>query len=214
MNKHTQIVRQLEQALMEGRWKLFERLPAERQLAVELGVNRNTLKTAISVLVGRGILETQHGSGTRVVAMPYGQPIQAELSERLQAALLVMPSIMKASALSIRPSQLLKLERMLHMAGSALRSDDAKAFIQAQMQFFAESVGFIDNASVNTIAAACMPDGKSLMRLLSACSLQEYETLFSQLARILSSMRHADAGETAAAAHAYIVTLQNLVEKK
>lgn len=66
MNKQKLIEQRLEQYLMEGRWKLFERLPAERQLAGELGVNRTTLRSALSALAGRGILETVHGSGTRV----------------------------------------------------------------------------------------------------------------------------------------------------
>lgn len=55
MNKQKLIEQHLEQALMEGRWKLFERLPAERRLAEEMHVNRTTLRAAISALAGRSI---------------------------------------------------------------------------------------------------------------------------------------------------------------
>lgn len=40
----------LEQALLQGRWTLFERLPAERRLAEELGISRATLRTALRTL--------------------------------------------------------------------------------------------------------------------------------------------------------------------
>lgn len=60
----------LEQALLQGRWTLFERLPAERRLAEELGISRATLRTALRTLVGRGILETRRNSGTFVRTLP------------------------------------------------------------------------------------------------------------------------------------------------
>ena len=93
MSKQKLIEQQLEQALMEGRWKLFERLPAERQLAEEMHVNRTTLRAALSALAGRGILETTHGSGTRVHALPSEHPAQCVLVDRLYASQLIVPPI-------------------------------------------------------------------------------------------------------------------------
>ena len=46
------------------------------------------------------------------------------------------------------------------------------------------------------------------------CDLHDSETLFAHMARILSSMRHADAQEAASAAQAYFSSLQKLAEKK
>ena len=40
MDKQECIERQLESALLEGRWGVFERLPSERGLAEAFGVNR------------------------------------------------------------------------------------------------------------------------------------------------------------------------------
>lgn len=214
MNKQKQVEQQLEQALSEGRWKLFERLPAERQLAEELKVNRTTLRFALSALAGRGILETVHGSGTRVRALPSEHPAQSDLPDRLSACLILVPPIIRASSLAIRPSQILSLERLLPVAGAALRSDDTKAFVQAQIQFFMEAASFVGNTSLSAALAACLPDGKSLARLFHACGLQENEALFAHLARILSAMRHADAEDAQAAALAYFSALQALEEKK
>ena len=214
MSKQKLIEQQLEQALMEGRWKLFERLPAERQLAEELHVNRTTLRAALSALAGRGILETTHGSGTRVRALPSEHPTQCALADRLYASLLIVPSVIRACSLVIKPSQIISLERLLPIAGTALRNDDIKAFVQAHIQFFMEAARFINNTSISVALAACLPDGKSLVRLFNSCTLQQSEMLFAHLARILGAMRHADAEDASAATHAYFSTLQSLMEKK
>ena len=135
MNKQKLIEQKIELALLEGRWKLFERLPAERVLAEEFSVNRTTLRAALSALAGRGILETIHGSGTRVRALPSGQSSINDMADKVEASLLIIPSIMHACSLIIKPSQILSLERILPIAGTALRNGDSKTYVQAYLQF-------------------------------------------------------------------------------
>jgi GntR family transcriptional regulator len=50
-------------------------IPAERQLAVELGVSRLTLRAAIDELVRDGYLDRRHGSGTYVTEPKIAQPL-------------------------------------------------------------------------------------------------------------------------------------------
>lgn len=56
----------LERRLLDGQLKPGDRLPAERELAVALGVSRPSLREAIRALVSRGLLITRHGGGTFV----------------------------------------------------------------------------------------------------------------------------------------------------
>lgn len=74
MDKQERIEQQIETALLQGRWGLFDRLPSERELASEFRINRATLRSAIRTLAGRGILETRRGSGTVVRALPGTPP--------------------------------------------------------------------------------------------------------------------------------------------
>jgi maleate isomerase len=53
--------------IIDGRFKLGERLPAERDLARYLDVGRPTLREAIVTLRAVGLLEVRHGDGTFVV---------------------------------------------------------------------------------------------------------------------------------------------------
>lgn len=59
---HDQIKNQIE----TGVWKVGDRLPSERELAVTFGVSRMTLRQAIQTLADEGILERKIGSGTYV----------------------------------------------------------------------------------------------------------------------------------------------------
>lgn len=214
MNKQKLIEQKIELALLEGRWKLFERLPAERVLAEEFSVNRTTLRAALSALAGRGILETIHGSGTRVRALPSGQSSINDMADKTEASLLIIPSIMRACSLIIKPSQILSLERILPIAGTALRNGDSKTYVQAHLQFFMEAARFIGSNSLNAALAACLPEAKNLIRIFDSYSLHDNETLFAQLARILSAMRHADAEEAAQAAQGYFSTIKDLMAKQ
>lgn len=60
------IAHQLETRILEGSLKPGDRLPAERELAVELGVSRPSLREAIKQLVSRELLVSRHGGGTYV----------------------------------------------------------------------------------------------------------------------------------------------------
>ncbi len=48
------------------KWKIGDRLPSERELSIEFGVSRMTLRQAIQTLAEEGILERKIGSGTYV----------------------------------------------------------------------------------------------------------------------------------------------------
>jgi len=60
----------LRTAIEEGRLVAGQRLPAEPQLAEQLGVSRATLRQALSLLTQEGLLVRQHGRGTFVSALP------------------------------------------------------------------------------------------------------------------------------------------------
>src|SRR5947199_10757747 len=50
-------------------------IPAERQLAIDLGVSRLTLRAALDELVRDGHLDRRHGSGTYVTEPKIAQPL-------------------------------------------------------------------------------------------------------------------------------------------
>ncbi|MFO8064250.1 MAG: GntR family transcriptional regulator [Spirochaetia bacterium] len=61
---YRQIILQIEMAVADGRLKPGFQLPTVRGLAVDLQVNPNTVARAYNELEIRGLVSTQHGTGT------------------------------------------------------------------------------------------------------------------------------------------------------
>ncbi|MGA9289600.1 MAG: GntR family transcriptional regulator, partial [Anaerobacillus sp.] len=63
---YKQIVDYYENSIITGSLQTGTPLPAERDLAVQLGVNRSTVTTAYAELRANGLITSKQGSGTRV----------------------------------------------------------------------------------------------------------------------------------------------------
>jgi DNA-binding transcriptional regulator YhcF (GntR family) len=72
----------LRRAIESGTLAPGVRLPPLRELAVEVGVNANTLRAAYAKLEADGLIETRHGSGTYVT----GTAARRDLSSLVGAA--------------------------------------------------------------------------------------------------------------------------------
>jgi GntR family transcriptional regulator len=66
--RYLQIIRQVTHAVTAGVLKTGDRMPTTRALAVELGVNLNTVARAYRELAREGLLEAGPGRGTFVRA--------------------------------------------------------------------------------------------------------------------------------------------------
>jgi len=62
-NVSEKIAAEIKTFITEGKLKVGDRLPSERDLAPMLGVSRNSLREALKVLATSGIVEIRHGQG-------------------------------------------------------------------------------------------------------------------------------------------------------
>ena len=60
---YLQIADQIRERVLEGDWRPGERIPSIRELAVDLGVNPNTVTKSYQKLVDRGIIASRRGLG-------------------------------------------------------------------------------------------------------------------------------------------------------
>lgn len=60
---YQQIVEYVQDQILRGTWKEEARLPAVRELAVELGVNPNTVQRSYSTLQDEGLIYNRRGVG-------------------------------------------------------------------------------------------------------------------------------------------------------
>jgi GntR family transcriptional repressor for pyruvate dehydrogenase complex len=66
-----QVVRAIEEQILDGRLPVGTRLPPEGEFAASLGVSRPVLREAVRTLVTKGLLDTRQGVGTTVRAVTH-----------------------------------------------------------------------------------------------------------------------------------------------
>lgn len=106
------IVEQLQSLIIERRLAAGDSLPAERELATTLGVSRNVLREALSVLGQRGLVTVLPGRGSFVA-----QPSTNVMQESLQLLL----SVQSIDLRDLAEARLL-IEPELAARAAALRS--------------------------------------------------------------------------------------------
>ena len=76
---YLQLMEQVKHAISSGELEPGDQLPTVRQLAADLQVNFNTIARAYRMLDEEGIISTQHGRGTFILA-----PASKRASEKLR----------------------------------------------------------------------------------------------------------------------------------
>lgn len=122
---HEDVAEQLRDAILDGRFAAGSRLPPERELADEFTVNRTSIREALKVLEGLGLVTIRQGDGATVRPLIDASfsvlPAMIFHGGRVDAALLaemaevVMPLLFEMARLAIerrRPAQLDELRAL------------------------------------------------------------------------------------------------------
>ncbi|MBN1497408.1 MAG: FadR family transcriptional regulator [Spirochaetes bacterium] len=125
---HEGIVAQLQEKILSGTYREGDRLPAERDLADSLDVNRSTVREAIKKLEMLGLVEIRHGDGVYVknyldsgnmdllrALITAGDGINVGiLKGLLDLRRLILPDVAYQAALNRTNADLEEMERVIH----------------------------------------------------------------------------------------------------
>lgn len=160
------IAHQLETRILEGSLKPGDRLPAERELAVELGVSRPSLREAIKKLVSRELLVSRHGGGTYVtdrLEASFIDPWQQLIDQHpaLQDDVLEFRFLLEASAAELAAQRateadLERLEKAYSRLDSAYLGDDRSAQVAADVAFHLTIAESAHNALFGHLVASVL----------------------------------------------------------
>lgn len=157
---------ELEKRILEGSLKPGDLLPSERDLALELGVSRPSLREAIQKLVVKGMLSTHHGSGTFVtdrLEAHFVDPWQDMLNGHplLQQDLLEFRQMLESQAAYLAAERALDVDiQRLDLAYAALEktyaSDDLRACIDRDVAFHQVIAEAAHNVLIGHLSASLM----------------------------------------------------------
>lgn len=106
---YLQVVDRIKEMVANGRLKPGDQLPTVRSLALELRVNFNTVARAYRILDESGIISTQQGRGTYILALPPPSVAAGIRQQALNA--LVARTLADAERLDVPLEQLIDLLR-------------------------------------------------------------------------------------------------------
>lgn len=139
------VARQLEQRILEGALKAGDRLPAERELSLTLGVSRPCLREAIQKLASKGLLYSRQGGGTFVadhlsdaLADPWAQMLASHPAlndDLLEFRALLESQCAEWAAVRATPADQLRLDQCLKAATAAVGTLNADAVCEADQSF-------------------------------------------------------------------------------
>ncbi len=187
---------QLREAIMGGRYRPGDRLPSQRALAADLGVNMASVREALGRLEQLRLLEVRHGSATRVLdwrrsgglealALQHGagEPLLDDLFEA-RRLLLVESARLAASRRSDEQAAGL-LELAQAVAGAA----DGEAALLADWAFMAALVeaarNLVFQLTMNSVRELYLPRMEAFAGLVS--DAQELAPLYLQAARAVEA---------------------------
>jgi GntR family transcriptional repressor for pyruvate dehydrogenase complex len=136
---HEAVAEQLRDAILDGRFPAGRKLPPERELAAEFRVNRTSVREAIKVLEGLGLVRVRQGDGVTVRPLVeasldllgpmifHGGRVDAsllgELGEVMQPLLL---ELARAAIARQRPEHLTALRRLRDAIADEQRDREAR----------------------------------------------------------------------------------------
>lgn len=149
---YQQVADQIRAVIEEGRYGPGARLPPERELALQLGVSRPSLREALIALEIEGRVEIRMGSGVYVCARPLGEDAAMGLLGDSPTELMQARSTLEGAVAALAAARMSKpvLER-LRSCVEGMRQDIAKGTppVEADRRFHV----LLAEATGNTILA-------------------------------------------------------------
>ena len=131
---HEDVAEQLRDAILDGRFRAGTKLPPERELAAEFRVNRTSVREAIKVLEGLGLVTVRQGDGATVRPLVEGSlevlgPMifhggRIDLALVGEMAEVMRPLLLEMGRLAIercRPNDLLAIRRFRDVVADTTR---------------------------------------------------------------------------------------------
>jgi GntR family transcriptional repressor for pyruvate dehydrogenase complex len=209
---YQRVVAQVEEAILTGVLPPGDRLPSERDLVVQFGVSRATVREALRVLESAGLISSRPGdpNGAMVLAMSTANLSRSmsiiarrerlELADLLQFRMFIESSVCELAACVRTDGQLVAIRHALDRMRASM-DEGFDAFSQADLDFHLS----IAAATDNPLLQACGEVILGLVRTMVRDKLAEAPDTRAQMAESLD--RHElvlaaiEDGDTHRAAH-------------
>src|SRR5258706_5020837 len=141
---YEQIAKQIEQRILSGELRTGDRLPTERELAIQFQASRTAVREAMKTLAQKGLVDMRPGRGTIVIdgtslAMRHSLGLMMRVGqlsstvELVEVREILEPEIAALAAARAQEEQISAMQAAVEVMDASL--NDADAFIAADNDF-------------------------------------------------------------------------------
>lgn len=137
---YRQLANQIRQLVSSGYWPEGTKLPTEREMAIALGISRNTVSVAYRELEAGGVLVSYQGRGTFVAASPGAR---SKVGQVAKAVRLLERSIDEALLAGVSVDKFLRMAENLVRQRQQALSEVRVAFVECnreQLDYFSKEL--------------------------------------------------------------------------
>lgn len=190
----------LIRTIVQGRWRVGERLPAERLLSAEFNVSRNTLRGVLKRLDAKGMVSIRRGSGCYLRAIEPQAAVEtlaeddslATVMARFEAAYLFLPSLVALAAARIDPATLRALEISIADLGTAIIEKDMGRIKDKTRDFFCIIAGSTQNQVISDVVHPFIASSSLLFPRFFHFSEDERAKMFGDFVYIFHGLKNKD----------------------
>lgn len=203
IDRVSQVAGRLEEAILSGELAPGTQIPSEREISAQLKVSRSVVREALGRLASLGLIQSVHGSGTRVgtpttkqVTLGYRRLLSREdvkLEDVWEVRMPLETNIAALAAEHRTDEQIERMQKTQKILGNSRRSLEAHA--KADLEFHS----ILAEASGNPVFAVVLAPIQELLIATRRRTLGRYgsQIAFEHHAKILQAVVDHDADRAA-----------------
>lgn len=177
-----QVADQLQRRLAAGEWAVGAKLPGETTLAAELGVGRSTVREALRMLAGQGMLRARQGAGvfverTEPVADGWEAVVQREaIAAVVEVRAAIEIEAARLAALRATDADIAAMRRALDRRAAAAHAPD-REFVEADTAVHRAIVTAAHNPVLSELFETFVPRvAAAMVDMIGLLGLRDRET--------------------------------------
>ncbi|WP_430334281.1 FadR/GntR family transcriptional regulator [Rhodococcus sp. ACT016] len=173
---------QLRRRLAAGEWEVGAKLPGETTLAAELGIGRSTVREALRMLAGQGMLRARQGAGVFVERTePETDGWEAVLQREAIAAVVEVRAAIEIEAARLAAQRatdadVAAMRRALDLRAAAAAASD-RAFVEADAAVHRSIVAAAHNPVLSELFETFVPRvADAMVEMIGLLGLRDRDT--------------------------------------
>jgi len=220
--KEEQLIQKLKTYLQGEYMQVGDRLPSERNLAIELGFSRNSVRNAIKMFQAKGILEVRPSSGYYLVSKSKLESLFIDKDEeeektwvrdQLEAFFLFEPQAVMLAAGKMSEREMKSLENCLVDLSKSILENNTGAIVNNHKAFHEIIARGTGNRAIYQMMQRLEYTYELIANVIQKISQEEKDQIFALHVNLFKSISNRDTAKSYEMAREMVLSISDLLNR-